>query len=451
MTGALTLLALSVTLGLGTVAIAGGIGHPLVVYYAVWSVVFAVDAINPLGLPTVTGQAISVMAVGQAAVFAGAVVFGAFVPRAPRGGALLAVDHPYAQPGSSQEPTSSPSEARLWVGIAVLAITVVVGISAFQHGVESAAGLPESALSASEIRALSGTESVAHAGVATLGLTLAALLAACGVIIAERRRGFGWTIAALGIAATTVSPQRTNTLTALGLVFALWLYRRSQQQSLRRSGAYIVVLGVVAIAIGGTLFFNTVGNRLGKSTIITQAVGETAVPRALVPLTAYLTASPSALSTTLSDHIDPTTGNHLRSVWLLPRALSILVPSTSVPNTVSAFTNISFPFNTYTWQGDVFFDFGMLGVAVAGLAIGALVAWVHRLALRRRSVFSAWLAAVVSIVSLLGIIEFAFFWLEVSLWAFAGWAVLGAGSRRASGGLQTLQRVRGRQRLSSAS
>lgn len=452
MVGSLELLILSVVLGVSAAALLEAIAHPIVLYFAAWSAIFLVEAWNPLGMPPVVGKARLILAVGQVAVFLGALLFRAGSRRSTSqrddalGRAAMADDA-----ASGETSNTAPSTMRLWLSIALLGLVVVVGVRSFESSVERSAGLPISALSPSQVRSLSGSGPVAHAGLSVIGLTLAALLAACGVIVAERRPLVGWPLAAAAVFATTVSPQRTNTLTALGLVLTLWLYRRAQRQSgRRRRPSYRVIVGIVGLLIVATVFFNTVGERLGKSAIITNQVHSSTVPKSLIPLTTYLTASPSALSTTLVDGIDPTASNGLRSIWLVPRVVSIFDPTVHTPDTVSAFTNIPFPFNTYTWQGDLYFDFGLVGVTIGGVLIGLLACSAYALAFRRRSVYTAWFAAIVTILTLLSTIEFAFLWLEMALWAIVGLAVFGTSGRWLPRGITSQVHAEGRQQLPSA-
>src|SRR5437588_9763673 len=299
MSGPIALLLLSLALGATAVGLTATVFHPLVAYYAIWSVVSAVDAANLLGLPPVAGKAILILALGQVAVLLGAVLVTALVPR-PASRSPANPDA-YSREPRARQLATSPSPTRLWIAVAVLGVTVLIAVITFRTSIEGAAGLPLTALSLEEIRALTISGPAAHTGIASLGLTLAALLAACGVVIAERKRAIGGAIAIAAIVATTVSPQRTNTLTALGVVFALLLYRRAQRpRRRRRQSSYPLIVGVIGVVVVGVVFFNTVGNRLNKNSLFTNAVHSTTVPESLVPLTVYWPASTSALSTTLS-------------------------------------------------------------------------------------------------------------------------------------------------------
>jgi oligosaccharide repeat unit polymerase len=306
---------------------------------------------------------------------------------------------------------------------AALTLIVTFGFLTVRSAVEAAAGRPFEDLSPQEVRSLTVEGEARHVGLGNVAFLMAPILAAAGLVLARLHRA-GLIILFLGLAASTLLPGRLLALTSVGLIVMFYYYSRHlllgprPRQLISREVAFAVG-AVVAIAAGG-LYFSYQGERLGKSNYLVEQVGPTPLPSQLVPLAVYLTASPATLSSAFENLLDPIGDERYRTAWLVKRLQAVANPDTKVPNTVAGFVPIPFSFNTYTWMGDIYFDFGWVGLLIVGVLTGVIVTRVDLWARRAASLSSAWVAATVVVMFLSGIVEFRFLWLEAWLWPIAG-------------------------------
>lgn len=393
--------------------------HPVVVYVLTCVGVFAFTLANPLRIAVPGLEASAILALGTAAIAIGAAL-------APRGSSRGA---------HSQYRTSYVSAVIALVGLGVV---LLYGVLSIRTSIEVAAGTSLENLSAVDVRRLTVYGDARTPGVQALGFLVAPLVGAMGLLLTQRYK-WAWLAVPLSVAATTVTPARTYTLTTIALLVVFWLLiRTSKDQATASLGrdrtriATVLALGVLAF-VG---YFGYVGAELDKNEYFASQVGDTAVPSAGVPLVVYLTASPATLSSALENDLTPTYGSPGRSVWLFPRIAATLDPSVQVPDTIAGFSPIPFPFNTYTWAGDVYFDFGLPGVIFIGLTTGFGAVIVIRRASQLRSPASAWIAAVYIVFLFSSLIQYRFFLLESLVWFVGGGLLFFACARAGLGASQ---------------
>lgn len=388
--------------------------HPLTVYFALWAACFATVAINPFGFTPLDAKSGTLLCVALGAVAVGSIVAGGSRPRI----------------GTSQF-VSAYSYRALFALAVILGGIVAYGLFAERAAIAAAAGTAFDSLSPSRIRFVTVYGGAAHIGLGAVAFECAPLLAGVGIVIA-RRSALGWLVTALALLATTLTPARTFTVTTAVIAMVFWLYLRDGDSSSRRRLRHrsVTLLVVTTAVIGSILYFYQSGNETRKNELLTAQVAQTPIPPQLTPLAVYFSAGPQALTRALVVRDNPAEGERYRSVWLLTRVMASVDEHVHVPNTVAGFVRIPLEFNTYTWVGDVWFDFGWLGVLVVGVLLGWLVETVHRRARARTSLTRAWTAAVVVSLFFWTIIEFRFLWLETTLWLGVGALVFSLVERR---------------------
>jgi hypothetical protein len=175
-----------------------------------------------------------------------------------------------------------------------------------------------------------------------------------------------------------------------------------------------MVVGIAAIA-----YFEYQGSLQGKTDIIASALPAEPLPRWTVAAVLYLSGGPAALAVAQEAQLDPTAPGDA-SIWLVPRILAVVEEDVDVPDTAGLFVPIPVEFNLYTWIGDVWFDFGWLGVGVMGVLLGALASAAYIRAYRHGSLTAIWVAAVIGTTFLWSVIVLRLFWLETALWLAVG-------------------------------
>jgi oligosaccharide repeat unit polymerase len=221
--------------------------------------------------------------------------------------------------------------------------------------------------------------------------------------------------------------------TALAALLCWVYYRPGGDASGRKGRRRLLQAGAAIVVLAGLLgYFQYTGSLLNKSAPTQLLVGTT-IPEPLVEPTLYITGSPEALSVAIEDDLQPTYGEQGRSVWIVPRLVSLVDPNASVPDTVAAPVPIPYSFNTYTWVGDLWFDFGWAGIVVGGLFLGAVTVIIDRRARRIGSPLSSWFAAAWGTTLLASVIAFEVFWLQTVVWLFAGLLIFGSWPTRSYG------------------
>jgi hypothetical protein len=388
--------------------------HPLALYFALWSACFAIIAINPFGFTPLDAESGTLFCVGL-----GAVVVGSILARGSR-----------ATGGASQM-VGAYSYRTLFALAVVLAGVVAYGLFAERAAITAAAGTAFDSLSPSHIRFVTVYGGAGHIGLGAIAFECAPLLAGVGIAIA-RRSALGWIVTALALLATTLTPARMFTVTTAVIAMVFWLYLRGNDAPSRRKFRHrsVTLLAVTIAGLGSILYFVHSGDETRKNHLITAQVAQNPIPSQLTPLAVYFSAGPQALTRALVVRDNPAEGERYRSVWLLPRLMAIVDEHVHVPNTIPGFVGIPLQFNLYTWVGDVWFDFGWLGVLVVGVLLGWIVEKVHRRARARTSLTRAWTAAVVVSLFFWTIMALRFFWLETTLWIALGALVFPLVERR---------------------
>jgi hypothetical protein len=310
--------------------------------------------------------------------------------------------------------------------LTVASVGLGVGVVAFRNSIDAAAGgIGFGQLTAEQVRYFEGYPAALHPGIGTALYTLAPLVAAGGVILGCHRR-FGYLFTAYAIVLAAQNPGRTLAFDTVLSALLCWIYykqfRTATRSGVRHAWRTVVVVVVTLVCLGS--YFQHEAHLLNKS-LPGQILPGTKVPAALISITIYLTGSPEALSTALDENVNPTEGEHGRTVWIVPRILGLFDRGVTAPNTVAQAVPIPYEYNVYTWAGDLWFDFGWLGVVLAGLLLGFVTIVVDDRARRRRSGLWSWLGAAWGVTLLSGIICFEVFWMSLALWVVAGLLVFG--------------------------
>jgi oligosaccharide repeat unit polymerase len=377
--------------------------NPFQVFCLMWAVIALLHALLPLGIVPTSAKAALVVGTG---------LFGMFLGFLAARGARF------------RQPTTTRLSRFRWIGaVAMMAVGVGVGLTAYRSDIVSLSGRSFDQLTRQQVLYYQqfGERPV---GGKTLLLSLTVVLAALGVLGIGRRWG-GLLVLGAATVVATQSPSRTLPLTLVAASYVFWIYTRAPGSTpgaelvrrIRRHPKPVLVLAVVAIA--GMAYFNAEGRALKKD--------EDSVTRPLGSLTSpltYATGSLSALSVAVAQDASPTEGSHLRSVWLLPRFMALLSPQVKTPETVAGFVPIPQPYNTYTMFGDVYFDFGLVGVFAMFLFFGFLVERMHRRADVTRSLGASWISAILVAIMFGGVVTFRLFWLETAFWLVVGTLLL---------------------------
>lgn len=184
--------------------------------------------------------------------------------------------------------------------------------------------------------------------------------------------------------------ERLSLLTMAMWITAFHLVWRPTR-SLRTVGAVAVV---AVLGAGG--FFYLVGYQKGatiqnhpqiRSHLRTQEAQELAFPYL------YLTANIPVFSKLAEDPIAPRTYGAL-TLWPAAKASNLVLHRTDYPPRYGAFYNIPFDgYNSATWLGTFYRDFGLFGCLLMPALFGFTTTWLLILALRRRTLLTGWLAA----------------------------------------------------------
>jgi hypothetical protein len=164
---------------------------------------------------------------------------------------------------------------------------------------------------------------------------------------------------------------------------------------IRSPGRVGIVTVVAAIAALG--FFYWVGYHKGatvqnhpelRSHLRTHEFEELAFPYM------YLTANAPVLSKLMQDPIAPRTRGAL-TFWPAAKLSNLALRRRDYPPKYGAFYDIPFDaYNSATWLGPFYLDFGFSGCIVLPALFGFITTWLLTLARRRRTLLSAWAAGI---------------------------------------------------------
>ena len=287
--------------------------------------------------------------------------------------------------------------ARLVVLSGFTAAAVIVGLTAFRGRIAAAAGANFGDLSLTQVR-LAQTGDAQGGGLTGLLLAAAPLLGCLGAYGAVHYSRLWWVLSVFALYASLQTPARLTTLSLLVQVAVFYYYVRTTpgssvpkwyQASRRR-----VIVIASGVAAGGVLFFNFLGQRLGKNQLAAVSFPNYAWPDwTLSPVLYYTGGLPALSKAQVSPGDDPLEQG--TSVFTLVRAASEVSDRFVVPNSLGDPVYIPTPFNVFTGFGQIWFDFGFVGVAV----LSALLGWVAVVAHRRARVgrlAAAWAAATIA-------------------------------------------------------
>lgn len=386
-------------------------------FFVVWAVIFALRATLPIGQVPTSGGAAAVLAVGLGGVLAGLLAGSPWLLGRSAGSAVPdLVEH--------VRPHRADETRRLLVAGGVVLLAVLVGLVTYRSTIESRAGSEFDALTRQQVLYYQIYDS-SGSSPAVLLLSLASVLAAIGVVLG-RRHPAGYLVTVAAFACSVQDPSRTATISAVGMALIVYLALRPG-----RSGGAIswrVPVLIAAIAAVAVVYFNIEAKALDKT--VDTPVGLPPSLSFLADPLVYATGSPSALSVamTLPGSVPPDT-DPLRSVWLLPRLASVVDPAVVVPNPVAGFVDMPQSYNTFTMFGDLYFDFGLVGVALGSVLLGLLAGLARSKVVARREPVVAWVSAVLTVILFAGTTGYHLFWLDTATWLVAGVLVFGWATR----------------------
>lgn len=360
---------------------------PVGIYVVRWWLLVVLYCLNPLGYPTLSGQAW--FAVASAVLF---FLLGYLVVRRKR--LVTTWEGVAAKLG--------PVPPRLWLAIRLVFLAGLALYALYAIQVALRFGLLAIVLGPHQLRL-----SIANGDV-PLGfhyLYLFEMVPALTVLVARRfvptARQARWLVLMGGVATVALlgTTARTNVFKALVWAGVVYLYTSRPRRFDRRVAA-LVTAGVVALMF----LFTAIGNNLGKT--YENSVfgsGAVAVPEWFRPLALPYHYNAAELPTLDAMLHDPELEHRYGLYTLNPMAsvLALAVPDLDVPSHIGKFYSNPYPFNVAT-QLDVFVrDFGLIGVPVGSFFLGLLAGVITRLFARRPADWSAllllsWMAMILN-------------------------------------------------------
>jgi hypothetical protein len=297
---------------------------------------------------------------------------------------------------------------------------VTIGVYLFRDHITSYySGADFGQLSATAIRAaqLEGD----RGGPLTLLLSLAPLLGALGIYGGLRYSRWWYAATALALTAALQSPARIATLGLVATCATFYAYARPALRhdpeapvARTRRSNHMLIMQLVAVGAAGLAYFTYTSSQLGKDVVAAVFVTGWTWPQWLLSPVQYLVGGTAGFSASaeVAHYGDPfdSTGH---SVYLLVRLMG------QRPNTLADFTLAPFPINVYTAFGDMYFDFGLIGVAVLSLLLGVLAQRSYRG--HRVRLELAWVAAVLVNVLVSTGMAYRLFSLDVVALLVTGW------------------------------
>jgi hypothetical protein len=258
-------------------------------------------------------------------------------------------------------------------------------------------------------------------GLLPLLVALAPLVAGLGVIGAIRYRRYSWLLLVVfALAVTLPTPAKTYTLAVvfISIVFYV-LCRQPRQRSRVRHRIPMFALGAVSL-MAAVVYFVALDTALNKDISLDQGLSHSWVPSALLGPTVYELGGFSALSVAQAANIDPRVDSYGRSVYAIPWALRFVDSSFHKPQTIAYDITIPVPINVYTGFGDLWFDFGWVGLFFISGVLGIAVTLAHR---RWRPTAYHWGMVLAILIQVLATMTLAFrlFYLETILQLAVGY------------------------------
>lgn len=378
---------------------------PLFWCLVLWALLFAVQAVNPMGLREVSGEATLVLGVGLVALSLPA-LFSSSKP-------LVTGSH-----GMTQSVI-----LRLILACVAAGVLVAVGALAFRSGVSAATGADFGQLTPSQVRAAQ-TGAARGGGLPALLAGLNPFLACLGVYGYVRFYRL-FALATVGaVVASLQTPARLSTVMLIvqAAVFYYYCRRslplRSSRYPDKVAGSRIRIMLLAGSAAAVSMaFFNYLGSQLGKVETVAAYFPNYPLPSWTLSPLLYLTGGYPALSTAISSGTDPF--QHPNSLFLLARIWAFIDPLYQAPDTLSAYVPIPIPFNVFTGFGQMWYDFGLVGTVTLSALLGLLAVRSHRRAMAGQLAY-AWVSSLVASLLLATPQTYRLFFLDVDLALAAG-------------------------------
>lgn len=348
--------------------------NPLAWSLWLWACIALLYALRPLDLVELNGTATIVLCVG---------IIGLTIP------SLLKRKRTAAAVLQGER---SVAFARLFI-ISVIAVALLlIGAWAFRNGVSEAVGASYGNLSLSDVRAAQ-TGTARGGGFLALLVAVGPLVSCLGIYGAYRYHPLWLVLTITAVAATLQNPARINMLTLGAVTVVFWLYAReslstTDQPRGHRRLPFITIIGALAVALA---YFLAVGNQLAKNDSATAYANW--LPTWLVSPVSYFLGGPSAFTVATNNGITPM--DFGTSIYLPLRIASAIFPGIQTPDTIASPVPAPMWFNVYTGFGQMYFDFGFIGVFVLSALLGTVAVLAHRQALRGKMEW-AWIAACVA-------------------------------------------------------
>jgi oligosaccharide repeat unit polymerase len=335
--------------------------HPCTWFSLAWTTLIVMHIVIPLGLYPINLLTTSIILVGLWSFGVGA----------------LAVRRPHSH-RKVQTPISTTT---MFAWAVAVTAALVYGVYWFQGRITAAVGVQDfSSLDPTKIRFAETLGGAQGGGIGGLMFSISPLVACLGLLGGLRRSRWWFMLVPVAFWASTHSPGRTFTLGLMAAMLPFYFYIRTTSGRRRLSRTKVIAIALATLT-AGFIYFNAIGQALGKNEVLARSLGSTWIPDSLASPLVYQLGGMSALSKTLDTNHDPTAGEFGRSIFALLRFASSLGFPVHSPNTITDFVLIPIPFNVYTGFGDVWFDFGLAGVSIVFLALGALAAYAHARAL----------------------------------------------------------------------
>lgn len=388
---------------------------PLSLGMGLWVLVLTVAWIDPLGIAGVSMRAAEIIAAGIIAM-----VMPLFFPRAKVRVPVITHQAP-------------PAVMTIVLVSAVLAGAVVIGLFAFRSQVASATGAAFGDLTLEEVRRAQ-TSDARGGGIGALLIAANPVLACLGVYAARQGYRWGWILPIFSFVVAMQSPGRLISISLVIQTIAFYVYVRDPGLNRPHNRGRVVFAGTAGFILA-VLVFNYVGDRLGKNAAAISYFAGYGWPQWTLSPVLYFTGGLSALAVALQYGIDPQEQGG--SVFALMRVFEAMGVVPESPDTLGAYVPIPIPFNVYTAFGQIWFDFGTLGVMVLSFLLGGLSSFGHRRA-RNGSIGWAWVSSSCVALMLTLPLTYRLFFLDVALQLLAGLALFAFMARSRSSAHKSL-------------
>lgn len=394
-----------------------GIRHPAPVFLLFWITLLGLGAALPWHLVKVNDTAASIIGVGVAAFVA---------PQLLR------------PPGSSTKrpvPAIRIKKTTFTLYAIVMCVALYYGLLSFKRTISAATGQDFDSLTPTQIRYTMTLGSGRGGGAPVLLLALAPLVVCMGILGALCLSKYWYILLPYTLFITMQSPGRTNTLAVVAAGAAFYLYVRPTDQTQKVRRRWVALMPAIAVLVGSVVYFGIAGNALGKTDFIQSQLQPSWVPTFLEAPLLYQVGGVSALSAATTNKVNPALGEHGRSIYLIYRAAAVIDPSVRSPDTITGPVGIPIPYNVYTAFGDVWLDYGLLGLGLIFGFFGAITGAAHRKA-TSGTLVAAWLAALLLSLALSSPITFRLFGLDTAAQIVVGIIVFRSVRDRSPSGRQ---------------